>query len=97
MITASEMRDRVLSKADADREFRARLIADPKAAIADEIGQPLPQGFDIVIHEDSDSTSHIVLPPAPSLTEAELEMVAGAAAWMNAVAPRDPNTGGKPK
>ena len=30
------MRDRILSKAAADGEFRVRLIADPKAAIADE-------------------------------------------------------------
>ena len=77
MTTATEMRDRVLSKADADNEFRARLLADPKAAIADEIGQTIPDGFDLVVHEDSATTAHLVLPPSPELTEAELESIAG--------------------
>ena len=77
MTTATEMRDRVLSKADEDSDFRAALIADPKAAISAEIGQTIPDGFDLVVHEDSATTAHLVLPPSPALTEAEMETVAG--------------------
>ena len=77
MATATEKRDRILKKAAVDGEFRARLIADPKAAISDEIGEPLPEGFEVVVHEDSATTFHLVLPPSPALAEAELQGVAG--------------------
>ena len=81
MTTATEMRERILSKAEEDSDFRARLIADPKAAIASEVGTVVPDGFDIVVHEDSATTAHLVLPPSPQLTEAELEKVVGGATW----------------
>ena len=77
MITGTEIGDRILNKAADDGEFRARLIADPKAAISAEIGQPLPEGFEVVVHEDSATTAHLVLPPTPALTEAELEVAVG--------------------
>ena len=77
MTTATEMKEQILSRADEDGEFRARLIADPKAAIASEVGTAVPDGFDIVVHEDSATTAHLVLPPSPKLTEAELETAAG--------------------
>ena len=77
MTTATELRTRILSKADEDGEFRARLIADPKAAISAETGTTVPDGFDIVIHEDSATAAHLVLPPSPALTEAEMATVAG--------------------
>ena len=85
MTTATEMRDRVLSRADEDSDFRAALIADPRAAIAAEIGQPIPDGFDLVVHEDSATTAHLVLPPSPQLTEAEMKAVTGAANWIPTV------------
>ena len=77
MTTATELKNRILSKAAADSDFRARLIADPKAAIASEVGTTIPDGFDVVVHEDSATTAHLVLPPSLELTAAELEMVAG--------------------
>ena len=79
MTTATEMKDRILSRAAEDDDFRALLIADPKAAISDETGATIPEGFDIVVHEDSATAAHLVLPPSPVLTEAELETVAGGA------------------
>jgi hypothetical protein len=81
MTTATEMRDAILRRAAADGEFRARLIADPKVAISDETGATLPDGFNVVVHEDSATTAHLVLPPSPELTDAELELVAGGAEW----------------
>ena len=65
------MKSQILSKADEDGDFRARLIADPKAATASEIGTAIPDGFDIVVHEDSATAAHLVLPPSPKLTEAD--------------------------
>ena len=77
MRTASEMRARILSRAGEDGDFRARLIDDPKAAVAAEIGMTIPEGFNVVVHEDSATTAHLVLPPSPKLTEADLAMAAG--------------------
>ena len=85
MTTATEIREMVLSKAGEDGDFRASLIADPKAAISAEIGQTIPDGFDVAVHEDSATTAHLVLPPSPELTEAEMESVAGAASWIPTV------------
>ena len=77
MTTATEIKDRILSRADEDGEFRARLIADPKTAISSEIGTEIPEGFDVVVHEDSATTAHLVLTPSPKLTEADLEKATG--------------------
>ena len=77
MTTATELKARILRKAEDDGEFRARLIADPKAAISAETGTTIPDGFDIVVHEDSATTAHLVLPPSGELSEAEMKSVAG--------------------
>ena len=77
MTTATEMKDQILNRAAEDGDFRARLIADPKAAISAELGKTIPEGFVVVVHEDSAATAHLVLPPSPELTEADLETVSG--------------------
>ena len=77
MTTAALLKDRILSKAAEDGAFRAHLIADPRVAIWAETGASIPDGFDLVVHEDSATTSHLVLPPSGALTEAEMEKVAG--------------------
>ncbi len=77
MTTVTELRARILDKAAGDDDFRASLMADPKAAISAEIGTAIPDGFDVVVHEESPTAAHLVLPPSPALTEAELETVTG--------------------
>ena len=81
MTTATELRSQILSKADEDSDFRARLIADPKTAISAETGTAIPEGFDIAVHEDSATTAHLVLPRSSELTEGEMKAVAGAGKW----------------
>ena len=77
MATATELKAQILSKAEENSDFRARLIADPRATISAETGTSIPDGFDVVVHEDSATTAHLVLPPSPKLSEAELQTVAG--------------------
>lgn len=77
MTTATELKAQILSKAAEDGDFRARLIDDPKGAISSETGTTIPDGFNIVVHEDSATTAHLVLPPSDKLTEAELKTAAG--------------------
>ena len=79
--TISEMRERLLEKAAGDEAFRARLLADPKAAVRDELGLEVPAGFSIEVHEEASDTSHLVLPPSAALGEAELGQVAGGFIW----------------
>ena len=79
MTTVTELKTRIMTRAGEDADFRALLIADPKAAISAEIGTTIPDGFDVVVHEDGATTAHLVLPPSPELTEAELQTAAGGA------------------
>jgi Fic family protein len=85
MKTANEMKAQILSRADEDGAFRERLIADPKATISAEFGTTIPEGFDVAVHEDSATTAHLVLPPSPELTEAELELVSGGNLWQQKI------------
>ena len=82
MTTATEMKARILNRAAEDSDFRASLIADPKAAISSEIGTTVPDGFEVVVHEDNATTAHLVLPPSPKLTDAELEKATGGLAMI---------------
>ena len=81
MTTATELKTHILTKAAEDGDFRTQLLADPKTAISAETGMTIPEGFDVAVHEDSATTAHLVLPPSPALTEAELEKVAGGNLW----------------
>ena len=77
MMTAAEMRERLIGKATRDDEFRARLVADPKGAIETEWGVKLPDAFTLRVHEESADTSHLVLPPPAGLSEAQLNQATG--------------------
>ena len=86
-----EMRERLIEKATVDEAFRARLLADPRAAVEAETGVAVPAGFTLEVHEDTADTSHLVLPPPAdaALSEADLEQVAGGIRWGGA--PENPN------
>ena len=80
--TVGELREHLMDKATTDMDFRARLIADPKAAIKNELGLEIPAGFTVNVHEDQPDTSHLVLPPAATLGEEDLERAAGGATYL---------------
>ena len=77
MKSGIEMRDHLLGKAAEDAEFRARLVADPKAALTEEFGISLPDSFALSVHEDSSTHVHLVLPPTGPLDPAVLQQVSG--------------------
>ena len=77
METPNDMRTKLVSKASEDADFRARLLSDPKEAIGRELGVALPAALSIKVHEEDDTTSHLVLPPSSKLNEGELRVVAG--------------------
>ena len=75
--SGEEMRAYLVGKAADDAEFRARLVADPKQVLNEEFGMPLPEAFELSIHEDSGTHVHLVLPPSDRLDPAALAEVGG--------------------
>ena len=78
MRTTGQLREEIMAKSLLDSDFRQRLLDDPVAALRDDIGVNLPDGFKLHIHEDNGvDAAHIVLPPAGELTEEQMAQVAG--------------------
>ena len=63
-----------------DAALKHRFMADPKAVLA-EYGMGVPDGMDVNVVENTDTTVHISLPAPPSghenLSDAELTNAAG--------------------
>ena len=79
MRSERELREHVLTKAAEDAAFRAQLIVDPKGTVEHECGLKFPDGYRLEVHEESATTTHMILPPASRLAERELQVVAGGA------------------
>lgn len=72
----------VIERATEDREFRARLLVDPAAAIRHAFGVILPHNYRIrFMEKPAELDALIVLPPlgCGELDEEDLEQVAGGA------------------
>ena len=53
---------RIVHRAWADPEYRARLLADPKAALAEELGVELPERLQVEVVEERPDSLCIVVP-----------------------------------
>ena len=68
----------IMEKAAQDNEFRADLLADARSAIGKEFDIQVPEGINIVVHENDSSTVHLPVPPKPEvLSEGDLRQVSG--------------------
>ncbi len=78
----------VFARTWSDVKFKAKLLSDPHAALA-EAGVDLPDGLNVKVLEDTADTQHLVLPAAPTnageLSAERLEEIAsgGAATTVN--------------
>ena len=84
---------KVVAKAWSDEAFKARLLADPYAAL-NEAGVEVPAGVTakVKVVENTSDTVHLVLPPPPpegELTDEDLDKVAGGLAGCNCCQPID--------
>ncbi len=75
---------RVVGKALKDDSYRQDLLANPRAAVEQELGVQLPADLNIrVVEMETPNTLYIVLPPqqqaSGELSDADLESVAGGA------------------
>ena len=77
MQSPNEMRAKIVGKATEDEEFRAQLLSDPRGALRQELGITIPASMSIEVHEEGDTTAHLVLPPDSRLSEGDLQAVAG--------------------
>jgi hypothetical protein len=71
----------VTERADSDAAFRALLLADPSAAMAELIGMPVPEAVRITVHEESPTDIHLVIPAASALSDQDLDLVSGGIDW----------------
>jgi hypothetical protein len=53
---------RIVQKAWTEPEYRARLLADPKAALAEELGVELPERLQVEVVEERPDLLCIVVP-----------------------------------
>ena len=63
--------DSLLSRAGEDNDFRELLLAKPRETIEKEFGVTLAEDHEIHVHEETYSSTHLVLPPRSKLSEAE--------------------------
>jgi hypothetical protein len=80
----AEMERRLVEKSLQDDSFRQRLLADPRAAVEEELGTQLPEDVRVVAMEETVDTAYLVVPfrstesqEAGELSDSELEAVAG--------------------
>ncbi len=74
MISIEELQREVARRAAEDREFRAQMLADPRAALNRAFGITVPDTMEVVVHACDMRTVHLVLPPV--LDGEQLETVA---------------------
>jgi hypothetical protein len=74
----SEFATKAVTKAWSDPAYKARLLKDPRGALA-EVGVTVPDNVNLKVLEDTGTLMHLVLPAAPSgeLSEEALAKVAG--------------------
>jgi hypothetical protein len=79
--TKHDLETRLIEECWKDPEFKAEVLADPKAKLEEFLGTKLPENFKVIIHQDDASTLHLAVPPAPAaaaeLSDEDLEKIAG--------------------
>jgi hypothetical protein len=78
-----EIERKLIQRSLEDEGFRQRLLADPHAALEEELGARLPKEVEVRAVEETPDTIYLVLPSASQvgeggeLSEEEIESVAG--------------------
>ena len=81
----AEVERRIIQRSLEDESYRQRLLADPHAALEEELGTRLPAEVQVRAVEETAETIYLVLPSASldseseELSDQELEAVAGGA------------------
>lgn len=84
--TRAELDALIHNRLAADSDFRKALLANPRAAVSELIGIPLPEIVTVDVHEESLTHVHLVIPSEASageIADDDLELVAGGYCWGN--------------
>ena len=73
MKNASDITGYLLSRAGEDHDFRDRLLARPRETIEEELGVKMDDDHEIRVHEETYTSTHVVLPPRNKYTKEEEE------------------------
>jgi hypothetical protein len=79
----AEVERTLVQRSMEDKDFRQRLLDDPKGAVEQELGSRLPEGVEVRAVEESAQIIYLVLPSASplgrggELSDQELDEVAG--------------------
>ena len=76
--TRSEVEAIIAERIAADPGFLNTLLADPRAVLSEIIGFDIPESVQVVLHEESLTQIHLTIPASEALSDADLELVAGA-------------------
>ena len=66
-----DVQDYLAARAGEDADFRERLVARPKETLERALDVKLAEGHEIHVHPETDTATHIVLPPPSKYSEAE--------------------------
>ena len=78
-----EIERKIVERSLQDESFRQKLLADPRAALQEELGARLPKEMEVRAVEETADTIYLVIPSASplggggELSDRELEAVAG--------------------
>ena len=76
-MTVTEMRMHLVGRAENDFSYRRRLLVEPRDVVEEEFGIAVPENVNVMIHQDSPTTMHFLLPPSPRLGMEELRQAVG--------------------
>lgn len=77
METRGSVLEKLVARSEEDKDFRARLLSDPRSVLQEALEVEIPEGFNVVVHEEDARTAHLVLPASAELSDAQLEHAAG--------------------
>lgn len=77
--TRKDLEVHLITRALKDEGFKQELLANPKAVVEKELGAEIPEGIEINVFEETESTLYMVLPSNPyeGLAEPELHALLG--------------------
>jgi hypothetical protein len=82
--TRSEVEAMIAERIAVDPAFRDTLLADPRVVLSEVVGFDIPEGVQVVLHEESLTQIHLTIPSSEALSDADLELVAGGGeCWAN--------------